>query len=85
MPSLVPPVPSNNRQLECNEGKLGGIEVTWHIMGYHGETRDCRAGECGAWKCSGSKLDFVRRSLSSRRPTNFFKAALNSTAAWGVQ
>lgn len=47
MPSLVPPLPSNNQQLECNEGKLGGREVIWHIMGYHGETRECRAEGSG--------------------------------------
>lgn len=39
MPSLMPLVPSHNRQLECNEGKLGEIEVIWHFMGYHDKTQ----------------------------------------------
>lgn len=85
MPSLVPLVPSNNQQLECNEGKLGEIEVIWHIMGYHDKTqstglRRVRTVET-FWHQTGLCVD-VSAALKA---TKLFKAALNSMAAWGVQ
>lgn len=85
MSSLLPLVPSNNQQLECNEGKLGEIEVIWHIMGYHDMTRS--AGLRGErkvemfWHQTGLCV-VVSVVLKA---TKLFKAALNSMAAWGVQ
>lgn len=65
MPSLLPLVPSNNQQLECNEGKLGEIEVTRHITGYRDMTRSAGLrGGVGGWQHSGTKLDFVWLFLS---------------------
>lgn len=85
MPSLLPLMPSNNQQLECNEGKLGEIEVIWHIMGYHDTTR-CTGLRRERnvemfWHQTGLCVD-VSVVLKA---TKLFKAALNSMAAWGVQ
>lgn len=85
MPSLVPLVPSNNQQLECNEGKLGEIEVIWRIMGYHDKTqsaglRRVRNVEM-LWHQTGLCVDVSVHV----KATKLFKAALNSMAAWGVQ
>lgn len=77
--------PSNNQQVKCNEGKLGEIEVSWHVLGYRDKIQSTGLRRVSTvetfWHQTGICVD-VSVVLKA---TKLFKAALNSTAAWGVQ